>query len=72
MISLLTEIVMYFDVNSSDMPTCNEPPLPTYRPKLAVQGNKCTLTICLILCSDFMDKFSRKTYKKYRNLRILY
>jgi hypothetical protein len=63
MISLLMEILMYFDVNLSDRPTFNEPPLPTYRPKLEVQGNKCTLTICLILRSDFMDKFSRKSYK---------
>jgi hypothetical protein len=62
---------MYFSlINLTDRSTYEEPPLDTY--KFAIQGNKCTLTICWILLPDFMDTVSRKNIKTYRNIRILY
>jgi hypothetical protein len=42
MFSVFKSILSLIQV--TDIPTCNEQPLDTY--KFAVQGNKCTLTIC--------------------------
>jgi hypothetical protein len=53
---------MYFVVNASNRRAyCNGQPLYTYN--FAIQGNKCTLTIGLILRFDFMEKIVGKDEK---------